>query len=84
MPATPHDLVDWHYCGIGDVIAEIRQDRIHSTDCAPALVRNLTETDVREATHAAVTAGARLLLYDTGDNPTHQHVLDWMAAELPS
>jgi hypothetical protein len=83
-PAVRSDVVDWHYCNINDLIRNIGANRLHSTDCTPALASNISEDSIRKATRAAVSARARFILYDTFDS--HQHrpdVIRWMAEELP-
>lgn len=77
------EITDWHYCAIEDLIRNIGANRLHSSDCTPALASNLSEADVREATRAAITAGAKMLLYDTDNvGGSNSNVIRWMSEEI--
>lgn len=76
-------IVDWHYCDYADLLANIGMNRLHSTDCTPTLASNLSESQVREVTRAAIRAQSILMLYDTDNAPrTSGNVIRWMSEEI--
>lgn len=80
-----YDLVDWHYCSYRDLLDGVknRSDRLHSTDCTPALASNLNENEVKEVTREAIQRRRKLILYDTFNTPsTNLTVIRWMGEVL--
>lgn len=82
-PVGGATVLDWHYCSVEDLLANVsRGDRLHSSDCSPALASNWSELEVREATKRALRFASKLILYDTHAVPVNTEVLRWMADEV--